>query len=317
MTNERGGAMLVTNLTNQDYWFGPLHLPAGNGSTLTVDDSSSTSLYLTSDEVADAIAYLNAQGKITVTSVTAGIEFPRATGTPEVLHGDGSPEGLVFASQGSIYMRRDAASASNYLYTKTTGMNYNTGWVVFNPGVGPTTYRKTTSKTVVSTTTATDLLNGEISVPAGTMNATTTVRLRAWGDLLIDVAAATQRFQLIFGGTTLIDTGAPASNATVSATRGGWQLEAQVLNLGVTNSQSTRLEAQTWVPGGFGGGWTTAFTTGQGASDRSNEGAHYFGVNPSTAVDTTATCALVLNVINAISSASYETKLIGAIVEVF
>jgi len=32
--------MLITNQTNSDYWFGPLHLPAGISQTLTVDDSS-------------------------------------------------------------------------------------------------------------------------------------------------------------------------------------------------------------------------------------------------------------------------------------
>ena len=47
--------MLVTNQTGQDYWFGPLHLTAGVGQTLTVDDTSATSLYLTNDVVADAL----------------------------------------------------------------------------------------------------------------------------------------------------------------------------------------------------------------------------------------------------------------------
>ena len=47
--------MLVTNTTAQHYWFGPLHLLGGNGQTLTVDDTSDTSLYLTDDAVADAI----------------------------------------------------------------------------------------------------------------------------------------------------------------------------------------------------------------------------------------------------------------------
>lgn len=46
--------MLVTNQTTQDYWFGPLHLLAGVGQQLTVDDTSATSLYLADDAVADA-----------------------------------------------------------------------------------------------------------------------------------------------------------------------------------------------------------------------------------------------------------------------
>jgi hypothetical protein len=70
---------------------GPLHLAAGVGQTLNVDDTSSTSLYLLSDAVADAINNLYAAGKITVASAAA--PFPRPTGVPELLHGDGAPEG--------------------------------------------------------------------------------------------------------------------------------------------------------------------------------------------------------------------------------
>jgi microcystin-dependent protein len=124
--------MLVTNQTNQDYWFGPLHLAAGVGQTLTVDDTSATSLYLTDDGVADSINALVASMKITVSG--QALPFPRPTGTPDVLHGDGSPEGLVYAGQGSLYLARTAGSAYNFLYTKTTGIHLNTGWLAINPG---------------------------------------------------------------------------------------------------------------------------------------------------------------------------------------
>jgi hypothetical protein len=115
--------MLVTNQTNQDYWFGPLHLAAGVGQTLTVDDTTETSLYLTDDAVADALNNLYVAGKITVSSAAA--PFPRPTGAPELLHGDGSPEGSAYAPQGSVYMRRDQAG----LYVKTTAATVDTGWV--------------------------------------------------------------------------------------------------------------------------------------------------------------------------------------------
>ena len=115
--------MLVTNQTSQDYWFGPLHLAAGVGQTLTVDDTSATSLYLTDDSVADAINHLVASNKITVTSAAA--PFPRPTGVPTLLHGDGAPEGRDFAPQGSVYMRRDQAG----IWVKTTAITLNTGWV--------------------------------------------------------------------------------------------------------------------------------------------------------------------------------------------
>jgi hypothetical protein len=121
--------MQVTNQTTNDYWFGPLHLPAGVGQQITVDDTSATSLYLTSDSVADAINNLYNSGKVTVSSAAA--PFPRATGVPSLLHGDGSPEGLVFAAQGSLYMRRDGTGGS-FLYAKTTGITFDTGWQVYS-----------------------------------------------------------------------------------------------------------------------------------------------------------------------------------------
>jgi hypothetical protein len=122
--------VLVTNQTTQDYWFGPLHLTAGVGQTLTVDDTSETSLYLTDDTVADAINNLYASAKITVSS--AALPFPRPTGMPQVLHGDGSPEGLHYAPQGSLFMRRDGGDAW-HLYVKSTAVTVNTGWIAL-PG---------------------------------------------------------------------------------------------------------------------------------------------------------------------------------------
>ena len=47
--------MIITNLTANEYWFGPMRLPAGSGQTLNLDDTSDTSLYLLNDEVADAV----------------------------------------------------------------------------------------------------------------------------------------------------------------------------------------------------------------------------------------------------------------------
>jgi microcystin-dependent protein len=120
--------MLITNQTNTDYWFGPLHLPAGVGQQITVDDTSATSLYLTNDQVADAINNLYISAKITVASAAA--PFPRPTGVPSLLHGDGAPEGLVYAPQGSVYMRRDGTQTNGgVLYLKTTGVTLNTGWL--------------------------------------------------------------------------------------------------------------------------------------------------------------------------------------------
>jgi hypothetical protein len=121
--------MIVTNQTSSDIYFGPLHLGAGVGTQLTVDDTSATSLYLTSDAVADALNNAYNAGKVTVSSQAQ--PFPRPTGVPQILHGDGNPEGLVYASQGSIYMRRDATGGA-VLYAKTTGITLSTGWQVYS-----------------------------------------------------------------------------------------------------------------------------------------------------------------------------------------
>lgn len=120
--------MLITNQTTQDYWFGPLHLAAGVGQTLTVDDTTATSLYLTDDTVADTINTLYAASPAIITVSGAAAPFPRATGQPTILHGDGSPEGVVYAGQGSVYLRRDNTGGAQ-MYQKTTGIHVNTGWV--------------------------------------------------------------------------------------------------------------------------------------------------------------------------------------------
>lgn len=118
--------MNVNNQTNQDLYFGPLHLPP-NVINFYVDDTSATSLYLTNDSVADALNNAYNTGKITVSG--AAVPFPRPTGIPQVLHGDGNPEGLVFAPQGSLFMRRDGTlSNGGILFAKTTGVTFSTGW---------------------------------------------------------------------------------------------------------------------------------------------------------------------------------------------
>jgi hypothetical protein len=198
--------MLITNQTNQDYWFGPLHLAAGIGQTLTIDDSSATSLYLLSDDVADAVAYLQAQGKITVGSVTAGIPFPRATGMPDILHGDGVPEGLVYASYGSLYLRRDAMGPTA-LFTKTTGVSFNTGWVQISDGV-----IKPAKLTFSNTTAESDFFGTQgsgVTIPANYVEADSVVRV-SFGVQILNNSGASDNFTLraYLGATKWYDSGA-------------------------------------------------------------------------------------------------------------
>jgi hypothetical protein len=219
--------MLVTNNTNQDYWVGPLLIPAGVGG-MTIDDTSSTSLYLTDDVVADAINTLQASGKISVSGAAA--PFPRPTGEPEVLHGDGNPEGLLYAGQGSAYLRRDTGT----LYTKTTGIHLNTGWVLVGSSGNLLDVGNGTE--VINTATETSLYS--YTVPGGTLGAHGGVRMTLMGDFLYNSGISdTLTIRIKFGATTLYTT--PAWSDTVwSANRYPWRLQVLVANTGVSNVQT-------------------------------------------------------------------------------
>jgi hypothetical protein len=185
-----------------------------------------------------------------------------------------------------------------------------------------TTYRKTTAKTVNTTVAATDLLNGEITIAGGVMGTAGTLRLTAWGDFLQNAAGALPRFQLVFGGTTFLDTGAPGTIAAGSS-RTGWRIVAEIINLGVANSQIANLSVVVTHMGGTSAFPSTLFATGNGVytgiglagSPTNCTMSVAEGTNAAT-VDTSVAKALVLNVINGSASATYETKLLGALVEI-
>lgn len=186
---------------------------------------------------------------------------------------------------------------------------------------GALTYRKTTSKAVNTTTAATDLLNGEITAAAGALGTTGLLRLKAWGDWLQNAgaAAAPPRLQLVFGGTTLFDTSTNAASANNGATRGWWEIEAEILNTGSASAQVASMRALFGLSQAFAA-FAAAFTTGDGQYNTVYDGgatlqALAAGVTAS-AVNTAVASALLLNVINGSASASYETKLFGALVEI-
>jgi hypothetical protein len=187
---------------------------------------------------------------------------------------------------------------------------------------GRTIYRKTTAKAVNTTTAATDMLNGEITVAAGAMGSTGVLRVAAWGDWLQNTgaAAAAPRFQLLFGGTTLIDTGAlTASSAGFGATRFGWMIDAVIANANATNAQTAKWTHDLSCQAVTLSGSFAAFTVGKGVLNGfGTTCATQRGIaeNDGFAIDTSVAKALALNVINGSASASYETKLLGATVEV-
>ena len=180
--------------------------------------------------------------------------------------------------------------------------------------------RKTTAKTVASTTGANDLLNGEFVLPAGAMGTDKIVRLSAWGDFKNDSGAPRDvpTFRLILGSTTLLDTNNTGTAVVFNTpTRNQWKITAEIQNLGAANSQFARLTGRmNYAPGAssFAAG---AWTTGTGVTFADGQViVSYDGGHAGLAVDTTASCNLKLNVLNAFSDANYETKLYGALCEV-
>jgi hypothetical protein len=246
--------MLVTNQTVQDYWFGPLHLPGGVGQTLTVDDTSATSLYLTNDVVADALNNLYISGKITVSG--QALPFPRPTGVPQLLHGDGSPDGSVFAGQGSMFMRRDNTGAANALYAKTTGGSFSTGWEAF---VGGILGRSAGTYDLVNSTTESSLISGAAAtgtsgfkIPGNTIGLTGAVRLTLLGDYLNNSGGAqTCTIKIKFGGTVFY--GDAVGSIAASANRYPARIVVVLANLDATNSNFLQ---------GFAPAWGAAPTTG-------------------------------------------------------
>lgn len=186
------------------------------------------------------------------------------------------------------------------------------------------TYRKVTAKAVNTTTAATDLLNGEVTIAAGAMGTTGVARLTAWGDWLQNSGgnAAPPRLQVVLGSTTLLDTGV-SGNIGATATRFGWRVAVEILNLGATGSQLSSILATVASNNIGSANVNGVFTTGEGQYYGINAALGgtgvpllATGVNPATSVDTTVANVLALKVINGSANAAYETKLLGALVEI-
>lgn len=185
-------------------------------------------------------------------------------------------------------------------------------------------FRKTTSKAVNTTTTATDLLNGEFTLPADAMGTDKVVRLTAWGNWKNGSGSPQDvpTFRLGLGATTLIDTdnlGANIENS--SSSRGGWRLVCEIQNRGATNSQVAYLTGHlSIIDGASSSVIVHAFATGNGTvayvGSSGLPGQITYDGGTTAAVDTTASCALTLKVVNDFNDANYETLLQGALVEI-
>lgn len=187
--------------------------------------------------------------------------------------------------------------------------------------MGPRTYRKTTPKAVNTTVAATDLLNGEITIGAGVIAAANGVlRLTAWGDWLQNSGAAqlTPKFQFVLGGTVILDTAAPTMGVNSDGTRRHWHLLAELVNLNAANVQTVAMRGWIRTPALGGAASSSFFATGDGLIHQAAPGqigTDFFGA-AEAAIDTTAAKLLELRCVNASASATYETKLQAALVEV-
>jgi hypothetical protein len=240
--------MNITNNTNVDYWFGPMRLPA-NGS-LMLDDTSDTSIYLLDDAVADQVNTLYQSGMIGVTSAAA--PFPRPTGVPSLLHGTGSPQGLVYAPQGSLYMRRDTSGGANAVYAKTTGVTTNTGWdSIASELIGAVTG----TFDLVNSTAETSLISGVAAssttgfkIPANTLGVVGAIRLTLVSDYLNNSGAnQTCTIRVKFGGTVFY--GDAVGSIAASANRYPTPVNVVVVNLNATNSNLMQGFAPAWAGG--------------------------------------------------------------------
>lgn len=188
-------------------------------------------------------------------------------------------------------------------------------------GVGKATLRKVTSKTVNTTIAETDLLNGEITIPA--LAATDVLVGYLWGDWKQNSGAnaSPPTFALKYGGTTLISSGngAAAANAINSATRFAWTYEFVIAAANATNAQTaTVIGHMGW---GCAAGTTTAdnsLVVGEGiVSSMLGANGKAIAITDgfsTAAVDSTAARALLFTTTNASASASYEVVLFGAII---
>lgn len=188
-------------------------------------------------------------------------------------------------------------------------------------GGGATIYRKTTAKAVNTTTVATDLLNGEITLAANVLGTEGWLKATLIGNILQNVGSSETgvRFQLVVGGTTIFDTGV-LTTMTSNTVRLTWRMNIECLALGATGSQLWHIEGYLNRPNNVSGWIGTnngAFTTGTGGwmNDTGQDPMFLMGETTST-LDDTAALPFVFNVINGVSNANYETRLLGAVVEI-
>lgn len=180
---------------------------------------------------------------------------------------------------------------------------------LFGIGTSGTTYRKTTEKDVVNTTSLTDLLNGEITVGAGALGGNGMIVAQLGGDYLNNTAAARTIDLELKSGSTVIWRSGVSATIPVAATRRAWRCSFLIQALGATNSQFTDGDFFLGEEGG---------TTGLGIinSPTSWDAAAIFASNGPTAIDMTVAQALSFSVAHSVANASLSMRLKRAFIQV-
>jgi len=209
--------------------------------------------------------------------------------------------------------------------TTTSGWLFNyRGEVLAAAGASAGDLRKTTAKVVNTTVTETDLLNGEFTIPANSLDADGVMTFRASGDFLQQSGGAADppRWRLKLGGTTIIDTGRCFSNSFISnAARHGWFLEVFMYMHGATNSQWWSFNLLIPTSGSvLSAAGFAAWVTGKGnwwipSAGGGPPTVHLRGTSDGlTSISMTSSRLLELTIENESASATYETTLQSAIV---
>lgn len=173
-------------------------------------------------------------------------------------------------------------------------------------------HAKTTQKDVVSTAAKTDLLNAEISILAGELQANGFIDFTASGDYLNNSGSnQTVTLELKLGSQVLWDSAASDAWAA-SANRHAWSVHIIIQAKGSTSSQGGG--------GEFIFGDRASATTGSGHLSDAAVGANRLGFAAvdlaSTSVDMTSTQTLTFSVTHSASNASLSMRLNRAIAQV-
>jgi hypothetical protein len=120
----------------------------------------------------------------------------------------------------------------------TKYLNGTGGWTAPTVNAAlPTLRTKLTQKEIVNTLAKTDLLNGEITIPANSMNAQGAIRFWMNGDYINSTATLqTIQLELKLGTTVLWDSGLSGSIG-ISATPRAWYCEGLIQALNSTSAQ--------------------------------------------------------------------------------